>query len=1268
MAGPLIGAVVGGFAGYLSAGTAFALAGVGASVFANVLAGAQLGFSLGGMLTAPGAPDVKGPRLEDLSVQTSTYGANIPRLYGTVVVTGNVIWLEKDKIREKKKKSGGKGGGGSVTTYKYFATFAVGLCKGQVVGIKRMWIGSNLVYDGGGTGVSGIIQSKKQKAYWTLYPGTDDQLPSPLIQADKGVDSVSAYPGEAYITFENLPLAKYGNSLAGAQVKVEVVMAGTLAWQSLGSVTGTQVYAVGTSHHFDGRAGYYFEPLSSNPTIFRVNYMSSALQRKVLGVVDTGVSGIDAHCVNGVLDIPATAIHLGNGDGPVVMVDRNGVVKTFSLPATVDGYGAGQMVVTKSGDAVFVATRNSGTDCHLVRFSYKSEEQTALSAAPFFAEDMQARDGVLYALQIGTAGIKRFDADTLEVLSDIATPGGWVTDHQARISVVDADNIAIVNHGNSVKIYDGAAWSDAVTPTYGIADGGSALFYERGVLVVADEETLRFYALLIAGTSVSLAGVVEAECLQSSLLEAADLDVTDLSADLVRGYRLADTAPIRGGLEPLQAIWPFDIRMHGYSLQFVRRGNASVATVPAADLDARPAGADPGPLLIQPREMDSQLPQKSLLRYLEIDREYDTGEQSAQRYNTDAVNVAELEVAVVLSATEAARAVEVLHYAWWRERGADIQFRLPPTYLHLEPADVVTVTDSAGGIHVLRLTAIHYTAAGVLECTARREAQAAYSSTAVGDTGDSTGSGIVVNGPTLATLMDLPALTADGDIPGFYAALCGIEEDWPGGTLFGSQDAGQTWTDLESTDSAAVMGGVEAALGAATCFDRIDAAGTLTVLPYAGELASVTETEMLAGANHFAYGADGRWEILAAKTITLNGDGSYTLQDFLRGRMGTEQYASTHQAGDRLVLLGSADTLFIDLPTAAIGQPGVYRPVSFGESLDDETDEAFTYNAENLKPRSPIFLNGSRHITTKDWTLTWVRRARINTEWRDLVDVALDEASESYEIEIYDGAGYATVKRTLTASSPTVEYTSAAQVADFGANQNTLYLKIYQISATVGRGHPLVESITRTSLTRVLGLHYEGANGSTTFTEVTGKTVTANGNAQLTTTSPIIGSASGNFDGSGDYLSIPDSPDFDIGTGDFHICTFARFTSHTSIHALVSNYVGASSGLSFQRRSDTNVLSFAWGDTILLSASWTPTDGVPYWLEVLRQSGVLKLKVDCVEIGSVANTTNLSGSTASLKIGSLNGSVQFFHGQLEETQFYTGDTLNFTSPPTSPFA
>ena len=99
----------------------------------------------------------------------------------------------------------------------------------------------------------------------------------------------------------------------------------------------------------------------------------------------------------------------------------------------------------------------------------------------------------------------------------------------------------------------------------------------------------------------------------------------------------------------------------------------------------------------------------------------------------------------------------------------------------------------------------------------------------------------------------------------------------------------------------------------------LDKASTLTVWLYSGELASVTEAQMFAGANWFAYGADGRWEIISAQVATLQGDGSYILPDFMRGQKGTEWATGLHAANDRLILLDEAALNFVSVNSSSIG-------------------------------------------------------------------------------------------------------------------------------------------------------------------------------------------------------------------------------------------------------------------------------------------------------------------------------------------------------------
>lgn len=68
-------------------------------------------------------------------------------------------------------------------------------------------------------------------------------------------------------------------------------------------------------------------------------------------------------------------------------------------------------------------------------------------------------------------------------------------------------------------------------------------------------------------------------------------------------------------------------------------------------------------------------------------------------------------------------------------------------------------------------------------------------------------------------------------------------------------------------------------------------------------------------------------------------------------------------------------------------------------------------------------------------------------------------------------------------------------------------------------------------------LNCNGTNGSTTFTDISYNpvTVTANGNAQVSTSSPQWGTGSALFDSVGDFLSFPTSTAFDFGSSDFTV-------------------------------------------------------------------------------------------------------------------------------------
>jgi hypothetical protein len=196
-----------------AAGSALLPAGI--SVFGTAISGAVIGSQIGALAGAfvdqalfgtSGSPrNVAGPRLSDLKLTASTEGAAIPRLFGRARLGGQVIWADpvEEVATTEEAGGGGKGapagGGSSRTDYSYFASFAVALCEGPVTTLGRVWA------DGRELDLTQLT--------WRLHTGSETQSPDSLLVARLGAADAPAYRGLAYIVFERLPLAPFGNRL-----------------------------------------------------------------------------------------------------------------------------------------------------------------------------------------------------------------------------------------------------------------------------------------------------------------------------------------------------------------------------------------------------------------------------------------------------------------------------------------------------------------------------------------------------------------------------------------------------------------------------------------------------------------------------------------------------------------------------------------------------------------------------------------------------------------------------------------------------------------------------------------------------------------------------------------------------------------------------------------------------------------------------------------------------------------------------------------------
>jgi len=222
-----------------------------------------------------------------------------------------------------------------------------------------------------------------------------------------------------------------------------------------------------------------------------------------------------------------------------------------------------------------------------------------------------------------------------------------------------------------------------------------------------------------------------------------------------------------------------------------------------------------------------------------------------------------------------------------------------------------------------------------------------------------------------------------------------------------------------------------------------------------------------------------------------------------------------------------------------------------------------------------------------------------------------------------------------------------------------IYINPYQFAAAAGPADPNFANVS-------LLLHGDGTNGSTTFTDSSSynHTVTANGNAQISTTQSKFGGASMYFDGGGDRLTVSDSS-FTFGTGEFTIEFWVYILSAADGEAIASCGSGDGSWqLRFRNRNGTIDLKIG------SSTSVTSTISLNTWhhFAITRDSSnTARMFLNGTIDDSATLNTNLDQSD--LRIGVNRSGANYFHGYIDDFRITKGVaryTANFT-PPTAPF-
>ncbi|MEJ0009873.1 MAG: glycoside hydrolase TIM-barrel-like domain-containing protein [Alphaproteobacteria bacterium] len=536
------------------------------------------------------------------------------------------------------------------------------------------------------------------------------------------------------------------------------------------------------------------------------------------------------------------------------------------------------------------------------------------------------------------------------------------------------------------------------------------------------------------------------EIVQRAGLPADALDTSQLQM-LLDGFIINNRVTARAAIDQLQQAFFFSMRESGDALVALPI-DATIDAMATVD-DCIPFTADGQSVAYElTRQEDLVLPDRIEVQYLDRLASYDTEIAASSRGTQEVSTTGTVALSLVLSEAQARAIADTQLATAWAQRSA-ISLQLPMQYAALEAGDLLQLT-TANAVHNIRVQQVQVGHPGIVRIKGVVDIAQTWDGyvppVAGGD-----GSLIAPLPATRLELLDIPAFPGDAqDALTLRFAACGISDGWKGATILRESTGGEDAV-LLSIDTPSTIGTC-LTIPAAGPTERFDHVNTVeVVLLGAGELSGTSEGNMLNGANAAIVGD----EIIQFATVTTLGPGHYVLGDLLRARLGTEAAMATHAIGERFVLLDATVQAQAFTPSV-IGQSWTLRASTFGGSLSDGTETTATIEGNSLLPLSPCSLAAHRE-TSGDVTISWIRRARIDGEWRDYVDVPLMEQSEAYDVAILSGS---TVVRSWQVASPEVTYTSAQQVADFGSAPSSLKIQVSQASALVGDGTAQVATVT----------------------------------------------------------------------------------------------------------------------------------------------------------------------------------------------------------------
>jgi len=615
---------------------------------------------------------------------------------------------------------------------------------------------------------------------------------------------------------------------------------------------------------------------------------------------------------------------------------------------------------------------------------------------------------------------------------------------------------------------DGVIWSGGAVNGKFFVEDGRQIDPNRGI----------FYLFVEGERAPENLDVIVKDIVQRSKLSLSDIDTTDLATQSVQGYGISRSLSYRAALEPLMTAFNFYGREENGQLVFRFHDNQLDMVIPEEDL-VRPQNAN---LFEESRGQELETPRALFVKHLDPVEDDNKMVQGARRISTPAttmnsVGEQHIELPLYLTADEGARIAEIF------------RLRLPPRYVSLLPNDIVQVT-AEGRVEGIRANRVSVGANLEVEIEGPVADTEIYTQRIQGvqppGSPNYTVGGLTASYTKAVTgwLLDMPLLR-DGDMEGRNSALIycagarspvGSTRVYPGTALRLSIEGGG-FTTKTVIPREAPWGVLREAMPdiPGDFWNGIQEASVdIGMLVGADQLASVSETDMVQFDFNTAAllkSGSGEVEIIGFRDVELLSNGDYRLSGFIRGKRGTDTFATGYDApGTTGNGAGLTYLIFLDPGWTtgwfeglnSDGASARYQILPAHSPGFVAKDRTQTLQLRALQPYEPTHIKLVPE--SSEYEIQWVRRTRVGGRLLNSApsgEVPLSEDTEAYS---EDGVAYR-IRRTLDATSEAVEYTEAQMSADgFDAARviaglDPIYVRVFQLSSQVGRGMSKVRAL-----------------------------------------------------------------------------------------------------------------------------------------------------------------------------------------------------------------